>query len=38
MENKVEWHGGKVTQPLYEQAISEIDPRLEKLSAYAQVE
>lgn len=38
MENKVEWHGGTVTQPLYEQAISEIDPRLEKLSAYAQVE
>jgi transketolase len=38
MENKVEWHGGKVTQPLYEQAISEIDPRLEKLSAYAQLE
>jgi transketolase len=38
MENKVEWHGGTVTQPLYEQAINEIDPRLEKLSAYAQVE
>lgn len=38
MENKVEWHGGTVTQPLYEQAISEIDPRLEKLSAYAQLE
>jgi transketolase len=38
MENKVEWHGGTVTQPLYEQAISEIDPRLEKLRAYAQVE
>lgn len=38
MENKVEWHGGKVTQPLYEQAINEIDPRLEKLRAYAQVQ
>ena len=38
MENKVEWHGGTVTQPLYEQAISEIDPRLKELSVYAQVE
>lgn len=38
MENKVEWHGGTVTQPLYEQAISEIDPRMEELSAYAQME
>ena len=38
MENQVEWHGGKVTQPLFEQAISEINPRIEKLSAYAQAE
>ena len=38
MENKVEWHGGKVTKPLYETAISEIDSRLEKLNVYAQVE
>ena len=38
MENKVEWHGGKVTQPLYEQATKEIDHRLEKLDAYARVQ
>jgi transketolase len=38
MENKVEWHGGYVTQPLYEQAMSEINARLETLSEYAEVE
>jgi transketolase len=38
MENKVEWHGGKVTQPLYEQAINEIDLRLEKLDAFTRVQ
>lgn len=31
MENKVEWHGGNVTKPLYEQAMSEINARLEAL-------
>ena len=35
MENKVEWHGGNVTKPLYEQAMSEINARLEALSEYA---
>ena len=35
MENKVEWHGGNVTTPLYEQAMSEINARLEALSEYA---
>ena len=35
MGNKVEWHGGTVTQPLYEQAIAEINDRLDKLSDYA---
>jgi transketolase len=38
MENKVEWHGGYVTQPLYEQAMSEINARLEALSEYAGVQ
>jgi transketolase len=37
MENKVEWHGGYVTRPLYEQAMSEINARLEALSEYAGV-
>lgn len=32
MENKVEWHGGRVTKPLYEQAMGEINSRLEALS------
>lgn len=31
MENKVEWHGGTVTQPLFEQAIEEINARLNAL-------
>ncbi len=35
MENKVEWHGGNVTTPLYEQAMSEINARLEALSECA---
>ena len=35
MENKVEWHGGTVTEPLYEQAIAEIDGRLSALQDYA---
>ncbi len=38
MENKVEWHGGYVTKPLYEQAMSEINARLEVLSDYADVQ
>jgi len=38
MENKVEWHGGYVTKPLYEQAMSEINARLEVLSEYAGVQ
>jgi transketolase len=38
MENKVEWHGGYVTKPLYEQAMSEINARLEALSEYAGVQ
>jgi len=37
MENKVEWHGGNVTKPLYEQAMVEINARLEALSEYAGV-
>lgn len=35
MENKVEWHGGKVTKELYNQAMQEINGRLEALSNYA---
>jgi transketolase len=35
MENKVEWHGGKVTTPLYEQAMREIKARLDALGDYA---
>ena len=35
MENQVEWHGGTVTTPLYEQAMGEINARLEALSPYA---
>jgi transketolase len=38
MEDKAEWHGGTVTKPLYEQAMSEINARLEELSDYAVVE
>jgi transketolase len=38
MENKVEWHGGNVTKPLYEQAMKEINARLEGLSEYADVQ
>jgi transketolase len=38
MENKAEWHGGLVTRPLYEQAMSEIDARLKTLSGYADVQ
>jgi transketolase len=34
MENKVEWHGGKVTTPLYEQAMGEIRARLDALHEY----
>jgi transketolase len=37
MENKAEWHGGKVTKPLYEQAMSEIDARLEALGEHGDV-
>lgn len=32
MENRPEWHSGKVTQPLYERAVSEINARLEVLT------
>ncbi|MGQ9494021.1 MAG: transketolase [Anaerolineae bacterium] len=35
MENQVEWHGGKVTKGLYEQAMREINGRLEALKDYA---
>jgi transketolase len=34
MENKVEWHGGKVTTPLYEQARREINARLDALGEH----
>ena len=34
MENKVEWHGGKVTKPLYEQALREIKARLDARHEY----
>jgi transketolase len=34
MENKVEWHGGKVTTPLYEQAMGEIRAWLDALHEY----
>ncbi len=37
MEDKAEWHGGTVTKPLYEQAMGEINARLEELSEYAVV-
>lgn len=37
MENKVEWHGGYVTKPLYDQAMEEINARLDALSEYAEV-
>jgi transketolase len=35
MENETKWHAGNVTKPLYEQAMSEINARLEALSKYA---
>jgi transketolase len=35
MENKVEWHGGKVTDELYDRAMLEINGRLETLRDYA---
>ena len=35
MENKPEWHGGYVTTPLYEQAMREINARLETLNEFA---
>lgn len=35
MENETKWHLGNVTKPLYEQAMSEINARLEALSEYA---
>jgi transketolase len=38
MENKAEWHGGKVTKALYEQAMSEINARLEALSEHVDVQ
>lgn len=34
MENQVEWHGGTVTPALYDQAMSEIEPRLAQLESY----
>lgn len=33
MENKLEWHGGVVTKPLYDQAVAEITARLDRLPA-----
>jgi transketolase len=33
MENKLEWHGGTVTKPLYDQAVAEINARLEWMQA-----
>lgn len=38
MENKVEWHGGKVTKELYDQAMREINARLEELNDYVAVQ
>jgi transketolase len=35
MENKLEWHGGVVTKPLYDQAVTEIRARLAQLDAGA---
>jgi len=35
MEDNTKWHAGYVTQPLYEQAMKEINARLEALSEYA---
>ncbi|MBU05797.1 MAG: transketolase [Dehalococcoidales bacterium] len=35
MENKAEWHAGYVTKPLYEQAMSEINARIDALSEYS---
>ncbi len=33
MENKLEWHGGTVTRPLYDQAVAEISARLDWMKA-----
>lgn len=35
MENQVDWHGGVVTEPLYRQAMAEIQPRLAALQRRA---
>lgn len=35
MENQVEWHGGTVTEPLYRQAMAEVEPRIAALDRYA---
>jgi len=35
MEDNTKWHAGYVTQPLYEQAMKEINARLDALSEYA---
>ena len=35
MEDNTKWHAGYVTKPLYEQAMNEINARLEALSEYA---
>lgn len=35
MENQVEWHGGTVTKPLFEQGMAEIKARQDDLAEYA---
>lgn len=37
MEDNKKWHLGHVTEPLYEQAMSEINARLETLSEYSEI-
>jgi transketolase len=37
MEDNKKWHLGLVTEALYEQAMSEINARLEALSEYAEI-
>jgi transketolase len=37
MEDNKKWHLGHVTEPLYEQAMGEINARLEALSEYAEL-
>lgn len=37
MEDNKKWHHGYVSKPLYEQAMDEINARLEELSEYAEI-